>query len=178
MIRLAVFEFATFEPSTCRMVQTFNLTVNGSEASVSAREDTPLLYILRNDLKLKGARFGCGLGQCGSCTVLMDNKSVQSCTVPLWMAVGKQIVTIEGLGQIGKLHPLQQAFIDEQAAQCGYCVSGIIMGAVALLLSNPNASELEIRSGMNLHLCRCGVQGRMVRAILRAARQLSPDGEG
>jgi nicotinate dehydrogenase subunit A len=150
------------------------LKVNGKTHAVSAEPETALLYVLRNDLKLKGARFGCGLGQCGACTVLVDGKPVQSCDFPLSAAVGKAITTIEGLAPEGELHPLQAAFIAEQAAQCGYCVTGIIMAAKALLDSNPRPADAEIRSALKGNLCRCGTHHRILRAIHRAAREMAP----
>ena len=145
------------------------LTVNGKHHVISAEPETPLLYVLRNDLQLKGARFGCGLGQCGACTVLVDGKPVQSCDFPLSAAAGKVVLTIEGLSGNGRPHPLQQAFIDEQAAQCGYCVTGIIMTAKALLDANPHPSDTEIRTALKGNLCRCGTHQRILRAIRRAA---------
>ena len=149
------------------------LTVNGKSHSVSAEPETALLYVLRNDLKLKGARFGCGLGQCGACTVLVDGKPVQSCDFPLSAAVGKAITTIEGLAPDGELHPLQAAFIAEQAAQCGYCVTGIIMAAKALLDANPRPADAEIRSALKGNLCRCGTHQRILNAIKRAAKEIA-----
>lgn len=148
------------------------LTVNGKRHAVSAEPETALLYVLRNDLKLKGARFGCGLGQCGACTVLVDGKPVQSCDFPLSAAVGKAITTIEGLAPDGELHPLQAAFIAEQAAQCGYCVTGIIMAAKALLDANPRPADAEIRTALKGNLCRCGTHHRILRAIQRAATEM------
>jgi nicotinate dehydrogenase subunit A len=145
------------------------IQVNGSKQEVAAEPETPLLYVLRNDLKLKGARFGCGLGQCGACTVLVDGKPVQSCDFPLSAAAGKAVTTIEGIAVNGKPHPLQQAFIDEQAAQCGYCITGIIMAAKALLDSNRNPSDADIRTALKGNLCRCGTHHRILRAIRRAA---------
>jgi len=147
------------------------LTVNGAAREVAAGLDTPLLYALRNDLQLKGARFGCGSGQCGACFVLMDGHAVPACDTPLWSAVGKEIVTIEGLGANGSLHPLQQAFIAEQAAQCGYCTSGILISAAALLRENPRPTEAEVRAALDRNLCRCGSHNRVVRAVLRAAAE-------
>jgi len=147
--------------------------VNGKSHAVSAEPETALLYVLRNDLKLKGARFGCGLGQCGACTVLVDGKPVQSCDLPLSAAAGKAITTIEGLAPDGELHPLQAAFIAEQAAQCGYCITGIIMAAKALLDVNPRPADAEIRSALKGNLCRCGTHHRILRAIHRAAREMS-----
>ena len=149
------------------------LTVNGRSHAVSAEPETALLYVLRNDLKLKGARFGCGLGQCGACTVLVDGKPVQSCDFPLSAAAGKSITTIEGLAPDGELHPLQAAFIAEQAAQCGYCVTGIIMAAKALLDANPRPADAEIRSALKGNLCRCGTHHRILRAIRRASEELA-----
>jgi len=150
------------------------LTVNGKRHAVSAEPETALLYVLRNDLKLKGARFGCGLGQCGACTVLVDGKPVQSCDCPLSAAVGKAITTIEGLAPDGEWHPLQAAFIAEQAAQCGYCVTGIIMAAKALLDANPRPADAEIRTALKGNLCRCGTHHRILRAIHRAATEMAP----
>ena len=155
------------------MTDSVILNVNGIDRSVTAEADTPLLYILRNDLQLKGTRFGCGLGQCGACNVLIDGRNVQSCDTSLWAAAGKRITTIEGLGTPERLHPLQQAFIEEQAAQCGYCASGIIMSAKALLDTNPNPGEDEIRAALDRNLCRCGTHTRIVRAIQRAARNMA-----
>jgi len=152
---------------------TISISVNGAAHQVVADAETPLLYVLRNDLKLKGARFGCGLGQCGACTVIVDGKAVQSCDVPVSAVVGKAITTIEGIRADGGLHPLQQAFIDEQAAQCGYCVSGIIMAAKALLDANPRASDAEIREALARNLCRCGTHQRILRAIRRAADRMA-----
>jgi nicotinate dehydrogenase subunit A len=145
------------------------LNVNGRRHDVGAEPETPLLYVLRNDLKLKGARFGCGLGQCGACTVLVDGKPVQSCDFPLSAAAGKSVTTIEGIAVNGKPHPLQQAFIAEQAAQCGYCITGIIMAAKALLDANPTPSDADIRAALKGNLCRCGTHHRILRAVRRAA---------
>ena len=145
------------------------ITVNGQHHTVDADGETPLLYILRNDLKLKGARFGCGLGQCGACTVVIDGRAVQSCDIPLSAAAGKRITTIEGIGGVEKLHPLQSAFLAEQAAQCGYCTSGIIMTAYVLLARNPHPSEAEICAALDGNLCRCGTHARILRAIKRVA---------
>lgn len=150
----------------------FNLSVNGRLHAVAAAPDTPLLYVLRNDLGLKGARFGCGLGQCGACTVIVDGRPVQSCDVPVAAVQGQQITTIESLGTPEQPHPLQRAFIDEQAGQCGYCLSGIIMAAKALLDRNPDPDEADIRDALSRNLCRCGSHDRIVRAISRAAREM------
>jgi len=143
------------------------LEVNGASRSVEAHPDTPLLYALRNELGLAGSRFGCGSGQCGACFVLVDGKPIASCDLPLWSVEGKKITTIEGLG--GR-HPVQKALVAEQAAQCGYCMSGIVMSAVALLSQKSNPSEEEIRASLDKNLCRCGSHNRVVRAVLRAAR--------
>lgn len=150
-------------------VRWIKLQVNGSERAVQAEESTPLLYILRNEFDLKGTRFGCGANQCGACHVLLDGVSVPACDTPLWAAEGKAVVTVEGLGRDGALHPLQQAFIDEQAAQCGYCLSGILVSAAALLELNPQPDEAQVRAALDKHLCRCGSHNRIVRAVLRAA---------
>ncbi len=149
------------------------LIVNGKRHEVVVEPETPLLYVLRNDLKLKGTRFGCGLGQCGACTVLVDGKPVQSCDLPVSAAAGKAVTTIEGLGDAARPHPLQRAFTAEQAAQCGYCASGIIMTAKALLDVNPHPTEAQIRSALKGNLCRCGTHQRIVRAIARAAEEMS-----
>jgi len=154
------------------MSETTTLTVNGVQRSIDAEPDTPLLYILRNDLKLKGAKFGCGLGQCGACMVIMDGHNVMSCDVPLWSAAGKSITTIEGLGTLESQHALQRAFITEQAGQCGYCMTGVIMSAAALLAKNPAPSEGEIKEALARNLCRCGTHTRMIKAVQRAASDL------
>ncbi len=148
------------------------LKVNGSRQSVSAEPDTPLLYVLRNDLALNGAKFGCGLAQCGACTVLVDGRPVRSCIIPINSLGESEVITIEGLGTIEKLHPLQQAFIDEQAAQCGYCISGMMMTAKELLDRNPRPSEADVREGLAANLCRCGTHARIIRAVLRAAQSM------
>jgi nicotinate dehydrogenase subunit A len=141
------------------------ITVNGARHSVDADGETPLLYVLRNDLQLKGARYGCGLGQCGACTVVIDGNAVQSCDVPLSAVAGKQITTLEGIGTIDNPHPLQSAFLAEQAAQCGYCTAGIVMAAYALLARNPHPGDAEIRAALDGNLCRCGTHARVLRAI-------------
>ena len=151
------------------MSERFTLKVNGADREVSAEPNTPLVYLLRNDLALKGTRFGCGSGHCGACTVLMDGNAVQSCDTPLWSAAGRSITTIEGLGSAEHPHPLQQAFLDEQAAQCGYCSNGIIMSAAALLRKNRDPSDAEIAAALDRNLCRCGTHVRILRAIRRAA---------
>lgn len=136
------------------------------------RPDTPLLYVLRNDLQLNGPKFGCGLGECGACTVLMDGVATRSCITPVEAAVGRQVVTLEGLGDAAHPHPLQQAFIDEQAAQCGYCINGMVMTAKALLDRNPNPSDGEIRQELAYNLCRCGTHVEILKAVRRAAESL------
>ena len=149
-----------------------NLRVNGASRSVPADPDTPLLYALRNDLALNGAKFGCGLAQCGACTVLVDGKPVRSCVTPIGTLSNAEILTIEGIGTPEKPHPLQKAFIDEQAAQCGYCVAGMIMSAKELLDRNPRASEAEVRAALAGNLCRCGTHNRIIGAVLRAAKEM------
>lgn len=147
-----------------------NLNINGSTHAVQADENTPLLYVLRNDCDLKGTRFGCGAAQCGSCHVLIDGVSVPSCDTPLWAAEGKAVVTVEGLSESGELSALQQAFVDEQAAQCGYCISGMLISATELLQKNQQPTEADVRTALDKHLCRCGSHNRIVRAVLRAAK--------
>lgn len=145
------------------------LTVNGHEHALDAEPDTPLLYILRDQLALNGAKFGCGLGQCGACTVMLNGEAVFSCLTPLLLVAGKEVTTVEGLGTEGKPGPLQRAFIEEQAAQCGYCIAGMMMRAQALLRKNSNPSDADIRTAMEPNLCRCGTHMRIMRAIKRAA---------
>jgi nicotinate dehydrogenase subunit A len=147
---------------------TFSLNVNGAAREIAADPETPLLYVLRNDLKLKGARYGCGAGFCGSCMVIVDGKPVQSCDVPVSAVAGKSITTIEGLPSGDRLHRLQEAFVSEQAAQCGYCIPGMIMSAKALLDTNARPSDGEIREALARNLCRCGTHLRILRAV-RAA---------
>ena len=147
------------------------LQVNGVSRTATVEPDTPLLYILRNDLELSGPRFGCGLSQCGACTVLVDGKPTRSCVTPIAAVTGKSVTTLESLGTAGKLHPLQKAFIEEQAAQCGYCTNGMIMTAKALLDKNPKPTEAQIRKALAANLCRCGAHNRIVRAVLRASRE-------
>ena len=156
------------------MAETFKLRVNGRDCEVEAEPNTPLLYILRNDLKLKGTRFGCGEAQCGACNVLLDGNAVPSCDTPLWSVPGHEITTIEGIGDPdpGGLHPVQQAFIDEQAIQCGYCIDGIIISAVALLQRERNPSDAQIAAALDRNLCRCGTHVRILRAIRAAARAM------
>ena len=156
------------------MSKTFTLHVNGKASPVAADDpQMPLLYALRNDLGLHGPRFGCGLAQCGACTVHVDGKPVRSCTFPISKAAGRKIVTLEGLGSSARPDPLQKAFIEEQAVQCGYCINGMIMQARALLDRNRNPSEAEIRQALAANLCRCGTHLRIVRAIQRAAKEMA-----
>lgn len=151
----------------------FDFTVNGKPASVSVGSDeTPLLDVLRNQLGLMGTRFGCGLEQCGCCMVLIDGKPEKSCARPIFAIAGKSVTTIEGLGTPDKPHPLQQAFIDEQAGQCGYCVSGILISAKALLDRNPSPSRKEIADALDDNICRCGTHNRIMRAVANAAKRL------
>jgi nicotinate dehydrogenase subunit A len=146
------------------------MTVNDVRYSVDEDADTSLLRVLRENLGLKGTRFGCGVGLCGACFVLLDGQPTPSCDTPLWAAEGKEVVTIEGLGGPGDLHPLQQAFLDEQAAQCGYCLSGVLISAAALLTRDPAPDEAEVAAALDRNLCRCGAQRRMIRAVVRAAK--------
>jgi len=147
-----------------------SLKVNGVTRSVDAEPDTPLLYVLRNDFELNGAKFGCGLAQCGACAVLINGAAVRSCVMPIAYLGQNEITTLEGLGTLDKLHPLQKAFIDEQAAQCGYCANGMIIAAADLLKRNPQPTEAQVREALAGHLCRCGTHNRIVRAVLRAAQ--------
>jgi nicotinate dehydrogenase subunit A len=150
-------------------LRSVNLNINGHVTPVEADDNTPLVYVLREELGLKGTRLGCGQSQCGACHVMLEGVSVPACDTPLWAAENKKLITIEGLGQPDALHALQQAFIDEQAAQCGYCVSGILVSAAALLAKCPQPSEAQVRGALDAHLCRCGAHNRMVRAVLKAA---------
>ena len=147
-----------------------SLKVNGASHNTPADPDTPLLYVLRNDFFLHGAKFGCGLSQCGACTVLVDGVPTRSCVTPVGSIGQSDVTTLEGLGTVDKLHPLQQAFIEEQAAQCGYCLNGMIMAAKALLDRNPRPTEAQVRDGLAGNLCRCGSHNRIVRAVLRASQ--------
>ena len=149
------------------------IKVNGSSSTLDVDASTPLLYVLRNDLGLNGPRFGCGLGQCGACTVLVDGAPVRSCVTPASAAVGRDIVTLEGLGSAADPHPVQSAFVAEQAAQCGYCSNGMILSAAALLEHNPNPSAAQIREALDGYLCRCGTHTRIINAVRRAARARS-----
>ena len=150
-----------------------SLKVNGVSRSVPAEPDTPLLYALRNDLELNGAKFGCGLAQCGACTVIADGVAIRSCVTSLGEAAGRKITTIEGLGTVERPHPLQKAFIELQAAQCGYCINGMVMSAKALLDESPHASNAEIREALAGNLCRCGTHTRILRAIEKAQKEMA-----
>lgn len=158
------------------MTQIYTMIVNGESHQVEAESDTPLLHILRSRLKLKGSRFGCGTGSCGACVVLLDGHPTPSCDTPVWAADGKSVVTVEGLAVDGALHAVQQAFLDEQAGQCGYCVSGIMISAAALLAANQHPDESTIAIALERHLCRCGIHQRVLRAVVRAqsVRQDTP----
>jgi nicotinate dehydrogenase subunit A len=152
--------------------------VNGKRHRVSAAPDTPLLYVLRNDLDLVGSRYGCGTGQCGACFVIVEGKAVPSCDTPLWSVADKKVTTVEGLASDGELHPVQKALLAEQAGQCGYCISGIAVSAAAFLSQNPDPSEEDVRHALDRNLCRCGVHNRVVRAVLRAAKEMHRRGAG
>ena len=155
------------------MMQAFEFEVNGKRVSVTPSiDDTPLLDVLRNTLGLMGTRFGCGLEQCGCCMVLIDGQPEKSCAKPMWSVAGKSVTTIEGLGTSEAPHPLQQAFLDEQAGQCGYCLSGIIVSAKALLDKNPAPTRAEIAAALDANICRCGSHNRILRAIGKAAAMM------
>jgi nicotinate dehydrogenase subunit A len=154
------------EPSTPTL-----LRINGVERNVRADPATPLLAVLRGELGLTGTHFGCGVNACGACNVIIDGQAVASCDTPLWAAVGKSITTVEGLGSPERPHPLQRAFLSEQAIQCGYCISGILISAAALLEREPNPTEAAVRAALDRNLCRCGAHNRIVRAVLRAAKE-------
>jgi nicotinate dehydrogenase subunit A len=147
-----------------------DLTVNGEPRQVDAHPDTPLLDVLRGSLGLRGARFGCGQGLCGACAVLVDGRSVNSCDTPLWAVEGRSVTTVEGLAQSG-LHPVQQAVLDEQAGQCGFCLSGLVVSAAALLAEQPRPDEATVAAALDRHLCRCGSQRRMIAAVVRAGQE-------
>jgi len=146
--------------------------VNGHARQVRADDDTPLLYVLRNHLGLKGTRFGCGLSVCGACSVLVDGRPAYSCDTPLWSVKGKNVTTVEGLGTDVEPHPVASAIVEQQAAQCGYCMSGIVVSAAALLATNADPSESEVRAALDDNLCRCGAHNRVVRAVLTAAAEM------
>ena len=149
----------------------YQLQLNGRTQKVEAEPDTPLLYVLRDQLELHGPKFGCGLGQCGACTVHLDGQAVRSCVMPVSAVGARQVTTLEGLGSSARPSALQQAFIDEQAAQCGYCINGMIMQAADLLKRTPRPTEQQIREGLAMNLCRCGTHQRIVRAVQRASGQ-------
>lgn len=149
--------------------RTWSLTVNSRPVEVAADENASLLHVLRHELGLSGPRFGCGVGQCGACFVLLDGNATPACDTPIWSVEGKDVVTVEGLGTEGALHPVQEAFLAEQAAQCGFCVSGVMVSAAALLADNPTPDEGDVVAALDRNLCRCGVQRRMVAAVLRAS---------
>ena len=148
------------------------LKVNGHDHQVDADPDTPLLYVLRDELKLNAAKFGCGLGQCGACTVMVDGKAVLSCVTPLLLLEGRQVTTLEGLGTVDAPAPIQRAFMEEQAAQCGYCIAGMMMRAQALLQRNPKPTPEQVRAELQPNLCRCGTHMRILRAVRRAAETM------
>jgi len=149
--------------------QAIHLTVNGKVHDVGAAPDTPLLYVLRNDLELNSPKFGCGLGECGACTVIIDGVAARSCVIPVSGCAQRSILTLEGLGSRKHLDPVQNAFIEEQAAQCGYCLNGMIMTTKALLMHNPRPSETEVLQALRYNLCRCGAHLEILRAVMRAA---------
>lgn len=149
--------------------------LNGENVSTPARADTPLLYVLRNDFALNGPKFGCGLGECGACTVLVDGRATRSCITRIATIEGRRVTTLEGLSKAGTLHSVQQAFVDEQATQCGYCLNGMIMTLVALFDRKPNASEAEIRQGLRHNLCRCGAHIEIITAALKATAMRDKD---
>ena len=151
---------------------TVTIRVNGARRAVPADPDAPLLYVLRNDLALNAAKFGCGLAQCGACTVLVDGIAVRSCITPVGGLESSEVTTLEGIGTVDKPHPLQKAFMDEQAAQCGYCINGMIMSAKELLDRKTQVSEDDVRTALAGNLCRCGTQGRIIRAVMRAAVEM------
>lgn len=155
------------------MTSSFRLTVNGEAVTVDADPDTPLLSVLREALDLKGSRFGCGLGLCGACFVRLDDQVVPSCDTPVWSADGRRVVTVEGLGSGGHPHPVQQALLAEQAAQCGFCISGIAVRAAALLETNPRATPEQVAEALDRNLCRCGAHQRIIRAVLRAGERMT-----
>lgn len=157
------------------MTHPHSFHVNGEIQHIHAEPNTPLLYVLRNDLKLKATKFGCGLGQCGACSVLIDGRKALSCEIPIWACEDKSITTLEGLGTPANLSALQNAFVEEQAAQCGYCVPGVLISAQALITSNPKPTYAQICTALDGNLCRCGTHARFIKAVLRATGQLSED---
>ena len=151
--------------SSCKV----EFVLNGAAQTLTVFKETSLLNLLRNDCELNSPKYGCGLGECGSCTVLVDGTAARACVIPAWGAEGRSVTTLEGLGKLGQLHPVQQAFIDAQAAQCGYCLNGMIMMTVALLARNPDPTEADIHRELSGNLCRCGTHVEIVQAVLRAA---------
>jgi len=150
-----------------------SLRVNGKTQTVDVEPEMPLLYALRNDLRLNGPKFGCGLAQCGACTVIMDGNAIRSCVTPVSAAQNKAVTTLEGLGNTKKMHKIQQAFVDEQAVQCGYCINGMVMSSKALLDKNPKPTDAQIKEALAGNLCRCGTHIRILRAVKRASGQLA-----
>jgi nicotinate dehydrogenase subunit A len=157
------------KPSSCSL----SLSVNGVQRQLSLPAETSLLHLLRNDLELNSPKYGCGLGECGACTVLVDGMAARACVIPAAGVAGREITTLEGLGTTGNLHPVQQAFIDEQAAQCGYCLSGMIMMTVSLLAHTPQPDDLQIRQALSGNLCRCGAHLEIIKAVHRAAELMA-----
>lgn len=156
------------------MAEPVALKVNGTQHSFALPRETPLIYVLRNDLALNGPKFGCGLGECGACTVLIDGVAARSCVTTLASTEGRSVTTLEGLGTLEALHPVQAAFIAEQAAQCGYCLNGMILTATAFLARHPDPTEAEVRNALRYNLCRCGTHVEILRAVMRAAATLTP----
>ena len=156
------------------MADSISFFLNGKSRTVAVAPETPLLYVLRNDLELNGAKFGCGLAQCGACTVIADGTAIRSCITAVGDVAGREVTTIEGLGTVDHPHPLQKAFIELQAAQCGYCINGMVMSAKALLDQSPHASNAEIREALAGNLCRCGTHTRILRAIAQAQKEMAP----
>ena len=156
------------------MAGSITFSLNGKSQTLTVAPETPLLYVLRNDLELNGAKFGCGLAQCGACTVIVDGAAIRSCITPVGDVSGREVTTIEGLGTVDHPHPLQKAFIELQAAQCGYCINGMVMSAKALLDQSPHASNAEVREALGGNLCRCGTHTRILRAITQAQKEMAP----
>jgi nicotinate dehydrogenase subunit A len=156
------------------MAGSITFSLNGKSQTIAVAPETPLLYVLRNDLELNGAKFGCGLAQCGACTVIVDGAAIRSCITPVGDVAGREVTTIEGLGTADNPHPLQKAFIKLQAAQCGYCINGMVMSAKALLDQSPHASNAEVREALAGNLCRCGTHTRILRAITQAQKEMAP----
>jgi nicotinate dehydrogenase subunit A len=163
---------------SARVTETITLRINGRKHALEADPATSLLVALRETLRLTGTHFGCGINQCGACNVMIDGQAVAACDTPLWSAAGKDIVTVEGLGTPERPHPLQRAFLAEQAGQCGYCLSGILVSAAALLKRNPDPSETEVKAALDRNLCRCGAHNRIVRAVMRAAKDARSEATG